>query len=74
MSWHSTLRGNVFVRLGVYYASWIVAVVILYRAFPSFRSTWTQSAPAISVLPQASSVLKTWTFRGLRWVPVLCYR
>lgn len=34
MSWHSTLRGNVFVRLGVYYASWIVAVVILYRAFP----------------------------------------
>ena len=34
MSWHSTLRDNVFVRLGVYYASWIVAVVILYRAFP----------------------------------------
>ena len=34
MSLYSTLRGNVFVRLGVYYASWIVVVVILYRAFP----------------------------------------
>ncbi len=34
MSWHSTLWRNVFVRLGVYYASLVIAAVILFRAFP----------------------------------------
>lgn len=34
MSWLKTLRDNVFVRLGVYYALWIVAIVLLFRAFP----------------------------------------
>ena len=34
MSWHLTLRRNVFVRLGVYYASVIILAVILFRAFP----------------------------------------
>ncbi len=34
MRWHSTLRRNVFVRLGVYYALLIMAVVILFLAFP----------------------------------------
>lgn len=34
MSWLATLRNNVFVRLTVYYALWIVALVILFRAFP----------------------------------------
>lgn len=34
MTWLTTLRNNVFVRLIVYYAVWIVALVILLRAFP----------------------------------------
>lgn len=34
MSWLSALRRNVFVRLGVYYALWIMAFVTVQRAFP----------------------------------------
>jgi len=34
MSWLATLRNNVFVRLIVYYALWIVALALLFREFP----------------------------------------
>jgi len=34
MTWPATLRQNIFVRLIVYYALWIVAFQVLVRAFP----------------------------------------
>ena len=34
MTWPASLRHNIFVRLIVYYALWIVAFAVLVRAFP----------------------------------------